>query len=190
MTQNNSEICLKNSKCHGTIAYVQHHTVLFWIQEHFAEYFQKENSNFENVDVTKFIEGIKGVLESGLYEPIMNIIGIIFFEKVLEIQNQKVSTEECILFFSSCILLSSKMHEDHTLRAKEFYEEGKFKKQNISFEKFLEMERNILKILDYKLNIEFKEIEEFINLNSKFISTKVVSMIWKKCQFCFETRRQ
>jgi hypothetical protein len=187
MTQNNSDICLKNSKCHGTIAYVQHHIVLYWIEEHISHFFQ--NSKFEQVDVPKFIEGIQGVLESGLYEPIINIIGIIFFEKVLQIQ-QEVSTEECILFFSSCILLSSKMHEDHTLRAKEFYEEAKFKKQNISFSKFLETERNVLKMLDYNLNIEFKEIEEFINLNSKLISSKVVSMIWKKCQFCFEKRRQ
>ena len=170
---------------------MQHNIVYHWISEYILELFERD-VKLKNVDGFEVLKGINGTLECNLYEPIISIFGLIQFEKLLKLrkEEEQLTSEDCILWLSNCILLSSKMHEDHRLRTKEFYEETKLEELGISFHEFLHHERNVFKILDYNLNIKQDEIQIFIESNSRSISSKVVSIIWEKCKFCFEQRRK
>eukprot|EP01080_Neovahlkampfia_damariscottae_P010007 gene10007-2326_t len=190
LVENHPDVSLEKTNCMGTIAYVQHHIVLHWISEYILDLFQRD-VKLKNTDGAKVLDGIKATLECNLYEPIVGIFGLIQFGRLLkQTKKENITSEDCILWITNSILLSSKMHEDHILRAREFYEESKLEELEISFLTFLHHERNVFEILNYELNIKQEDIQNFINTNSKSVSSKVVDIVFEKCGFCFATRRK
>ena len=166
---------LKVSNTMPKTAVIQHHVLIYWLSKGLFKIYSKssiDNSVTEEMMV-RFIESLNSI---STFHPSLLIVGLLYFDKYMKLSNSEFNLDTFKAHFIVCIVLACKMYEDL-----EPFNYGGIFKNNI--QKFVQLETNVLKILNYDLVISYDDFLELIHQFSKDIYLEVACDVlesWKK----------
>jgi hypothetical protein len=97
--------------------------------------------------------------------PIIYVVAVYYLCEYLESEKTPLSETEFLLYFSVCISLASKMHEDRFLGNSFYHMWFDFEKAGISLKEFSAVEREVLRGLNYDIFISYEVLKAYITKN-------------------------
>eukprot|EP01080_Neovahlkampfia_damariscottae_P012140 gene12140-5631_t len=114
-------------------------------------FFKKKQKKF-----SKFIEEL---FESVIGHPFIYLTALYYIDKLSLHHNEFLDSIRTLkLYFGTCILISSKMHEDSSFENRAFYSMLKLKSKGYSLLDFSKVEFKIMEQLNYELYIHFDDL--------------------------------
>lgn len=112
-------------------------------------------------------EFIKFTFHSVFYDPVVNVVGLYYFEKFYEKNKGNIDIINYRPYYALCICLASKMWEDRYLTNKDFLKDFYYLEiftddKKVYLSQWNRYELKILKVLDFDLNLTSKELDDFV----------------------------
>lgn len=154
----------------STLALVQRDLIIRYISRVLYFILKDKNSLLNrNKDpyYERMKEFIKFTFHSVFYDPVINVVGLVYFQKVYEKNPSVIDLLNYRIYYSICIMLASKMWEDRYLTNRDFLKDFYYLEiftddKKIYLSQWNKYELRILKYLDFNLNTTYSDLFSFI----------------------------
>lgn len=155
-------------------AKIQRQNIEDWASDVLLKKLNEHNLDFKKTSFFSFlpkstpsIDKMKSFISQSMNKvichPIMFAVGVYYLFKFLETYEDKLTEKEFLLYYSVCISLASKTHEDRFFGNSYYHHWFNWEKSNVTLLRFSSVELEILLALDFKLFVSYKDIKSFIS---------------------------
>lgn len=110
---------------------------------------------------------VNGFMDDLTYDPFCYLLAVMYMEKIIKSQQLQIGSKNYKFYFSVCIMLASKMHEDRFQKNADYQKQMKV--NSMSLKHWNALEIAVLDALKFDLYNSVDEVVNFINNQKKML---------------------